>query len=108
MSALLMIDSGLPTMATLDAPPSLQYDILHVMLFNMQGFLLQSHSAMITVLDWNSGFSEMMLDYINMNKTEGVVITNSFSVTAADPLVASVLVAAVLSKEVGCPFWCLR
>jgi len=70
MSASLSIDSGTATTATLGAPPAPQYYIPHVTLFNVQNIPSGTHTAVMTVLDWNGGFSGMMLDYIDVNQAE--------------------------------------
>jgi len=68
MSASLTIDSGSATTATLDVPPAPQYYIPRQVLFNVQNLVSGTHSAVMTVQDWNGGFSGMMLDYININQ----------------------------------------
>ncbi|KAF9239704.1 hypothetical protein BU15DRAFT_23403, partial [Melanogaster broomeanus] len=68
MSASLTIDSASPTSATLAAPPAPQYYIPRVPLFNVQNLVSGTHTAVMKVLDWNGGFSGMMLDYINVNQ----------------------------------------
>ena len=70
MSASLSIDSGTATTATLGAPPSPQYYIPHVTLFSVQNIPSGTHTAVMTVLDWNGGFSGMMLDYFDINQAE--------------------------------------
>ena len=70
MSASLSIDSGTATTATLGAPPAPQYYVPQVVLFNVLNIPSGTHTAVMTVLDWNGGFSGMMLDYIDVNQTE--------------------------------------
>ncbi|KAG9318221.1 hypothetical protein JVU11DRAFT_302 [Chiua virens] len=70
MSASLYIDSGKAHTATLAAPSPPQYYISHVTLFNIQNMPSGTHTAVMTVLDWNGSFSGMMLDYINVNQTQ--------------------------------------
>ncbi|KAF8123746.1 hypothetical protein EV363DRAFT_1403610 [Boletus edulis] len=70
MSASLSIDSGSATTATLDAPPPPQDYIPHAVLFNVQNIPSGTHTAVMTVQDWNGGFSGMMLDYINVNQAQ--------------------------------------
>ena len=77
MSASLSIDSGTATTATLGAPPPPQYYVPHVTLFNVQNIQSGTHSAVMTVLDWNGGFSGMMLDYIDVNQAEVSAPTSS-------------------------------
>ncbi|KAI6009410.1 hypothetical protein F5J12DRAFT_823448 [Pisolithus orientalis] len=67
MSASLSIDSGTATTATLGAPPAPQYNIPQVVLFDVQNLVSGNHTAIMTVLDWDDGFSGMMLDYIDVN-----------------------------------------
>ena len=79
MSASLSIDSGTATTATLGAPPAPQYYISHVTLFNVQNIPSGTHTAVMTVLDWNGGFSGMMLDYFDINEVEVAGPTTSSS-----------------------------
>ncbi|KAG6334795.1 hypothetical protein ID866_4294 [Astraeus odoratus] len=81
MSASLSIDSGTASTATLAAPPAPQYNIPHVTLFSVQGLVSGTHSAEMTVLDWDGGISGMMLDYIDVN--EAVVSATSTSPTTS-------------------------
>lgn len=68
MSASLSINSGTPTTATLDVPPAPQYYIPQQVLFSVQNLVSGTYSAVMTVEDWNGGFSGMMLDYIDVNQ----------------------------------------
>lgn len=83
MSASLSIDSGSATTATLAAPPSPQYNIPHVVLFSVQNLVSGTHTAVMTVLDWQGGFSGMMLDYIDVN--EAVVAGSSSATPSSTP-----------------------
>jgi hypothetical protein len=87
MSASLSIDSGTATTATLGAPPSPQYYIPQVVLFNVQNIASGTHTAVMTVLDWNGGFSGMMLDYFDINQAEvaGPITSSSLSPTTQSP-----------------------
>ncbi|KIM55186.1 hypothetical protein SCLCIDRAFT_1221334 [Scleroderma citrinum Foug A] len=78
MSASLSIDSGSATTATLAAPPAPQYNIPHVVLFSVQNLVSGTHTAIMTVLDWDGGFSGMMLDYIDVNEA---IVAGSSSTT---------------------------
>lgn len=80
MSASLSIDSGTATTATLAAPPAPQYNIPRVVLFNVQNMVSGNHTAVMTVLDWDGGFSGMMLDYIDVNEA---VVTGTTPTTSA-------------------------
>ncbi|KAI6038440.1 hypothetical protein EDC04DRAFT_3090823 [Pisolithus marmoratus] len=80
MSASLSIDSGTATTATLSAPPAPQYNIPHVTLFSVQNLVSGNHTATMTVLDWDGGFSGMMLDYIDVNEA---VVAGTTSTTSA-------------------------
>ncbi|KAF8558505.1 hypothetical protein OG21DRAFT_1481486 [Imleria badia] len=82
MSASLSIDSGTATTATLGAPPAPQYYIPHVTLFNVQNIPSGTHTAAMTVLDWNGGFSGMMLDYIDVNQA---VVTGPTTSSSSSP-----------------------
>ncbi|KIJ63306.1 hypothetical protein HYDPIDRAFT_29564 [Hydnomerulius pinastri MD-312] len=84
MSASLSIDSGSATTATLPAPPAPQYNIPHVTLFNVQNLPSGTHTAVMTVQDWNGGFSGMMLDYIDVNQAV-VAAPSSNSPTPSPP-----------------------
>lgn len=70
MSASLSIDSGTATTKTLAAPAAPNYYTPRVTLFNIQSLPSGTHTAVMTVLDWNGTFSGMMLDYINVNQAE--------------------------------------
>ena len=70
ISASFSIDSGTATTATLGAPPGPQYYTPQVVLFNIQNIPSGTHTAVMTVLDWNGGFSGMMLDYFDINQAE--------------------------------------
>ncbi|KAL4065238.1 hypothetical protein J3A83DRAFT_4375764 [Scleroderma citrinum] len=83
MSASLSIDSGSATTATLAAPPAPQYNIPHVVLFSVQNLVSGTHTAIMTVLDWDGGFSGMMLDYIDVN--EAVVVAPSSTTSNSNP-----------------------
>lgn len=83
MSASLSIDSGSATTATLAAPPAPQYNIPHVVLFRVQNLFSGTHTAVMTVLDWEGGFSGMMLDYIDVN--EAVVSASSSTTSNPTP-----------------------
>ncbi|KAI6111024.1 hypothetical protein F5141DRAFT_1112102 [Pisolithus sp. B1] len=80
MSASLSIDSGTATTSTLAAPPAPQYNIPLVVLFDVQNLVSGNHSATMTVLDWDGGFSGMMLDYIDVNEA---VVAGTTSTTPA-------------------------
>ncbi|KAI5987557.1 hypothetical protein EDD15DRAFT_1486070 [Pisolithus albus] len=82
MSASLSIDSGTATTATLAAPPAPQYNIPNVVLFDVQNMVSGNHTAVMTVLDWDGGFSGMMLDYIDVN--EAVVAGTTPTTSAAN------------------------
>ncbi|KAI9569020.1 hypothetical protein HD554DRAFT_643022 [Boletus coccyginus] len=69
-SASLSIDSGTATTKTLAAPAAPNYYAPRVTLFNIQSLPSGTHTAVMTVLDWNGTFSGMMLDYINVNQAE--------------------------------------
>lgn len=91
MSASLSIDSGTATTATLGAPPAPQYYIPRVILFNVQDIPSGTHTAVMTVLDWNGGSSGMMLDYIYVNQA---VVTSP--TTSSNP-------ASILSPSSSSP-----
>ncbi|KAI6138962.1 hypothetical protein BKA82DRAFT_3011561 [Pisolithus tinctorius] len=85
MSASLSIDSGTATTATLGAPPAPQYNIPRVVLFDVQNLVSGNHTAIMTVLDWDGGFSGMMLDYIDVNDAVVAGTTSTTPVTNQTP-----------------------
>jgi len=96
MSASLSIDSGSATTATLAAPPSPQYNIPHVVLFSVQNLVSGTHTAIMTVLDWQGGFSGMMLDYIDVN--EAIVAGSSSTTPSSTPTPTSSQTSASASS----------
>ncbi|KAI6129060.1 hypothetical protein EV401DRAFT_2066982 [Pisolithus croceorrhizus] len=89
MSASLSIDSGTATTATLAAPPAPHYNIPFVVLFDVQNLVSGNHSATMTVLDWDGGFSGMMLDYIDVNEAVVAGTTSTTHAASQSPTAAT-------------------
>ncbi|KAF9239702.1 hypothetical protein BU15DRAFT_61917 [Melanogaster broomeanus] len=83
MSASLTVDSAPATTTTLAAPPAPQYYIPRVPIFSVQNLVSGTHTAVMSVLDWNGGQSAMMLDYIDVN--QAMVAAPSSSTPAPTP-----------------------
>ncbi|KIJ63305.1 hypothetical protein HYDPIDRAFT_168523 [Hydnomerulius pinastri MD-312] len=67
--ASLAVDGGQAVTTTIAAPSSPSYQTPNVSLFSVQSLPYNSHSAVLSVLDWNNGATSLYFDYALINES---------------------------------------